>query len=61
MHAYKFLCAEFGLKGLRERRLKQSRIHELNDPFELAAYDLTDPQLREAVFKTRSQLSETSV
>jgi hypothetical protein len=31
---YRFLAAEWALKTLRERRLRASRITELNDPFE---------------------------
>lgn len=31
---YRFLAAEWALKSLRERRLRASRITELNDPFE---------------------------
>jgi hypothetical protein len=58
MRAYKFLSEEFGLKGLRDKRLKQSRINELNDPFELRPYDITDPALREAVLQTRNQIHE---
>jgi hypothetical protein len=58
MRAYKFLDAQFGLKSLRERRLKQSRVHELNDPFEMRPYDVTDPVLRQAVLKTRDDLDE---
>ena len=56
MRAYKFLDAKFGLKSLRERRLKQSRIHELNDPFELTPYDLTEPTLRWAFLAMREEL-----
>ena len=58
MRAYKFLTAEFGLKGLSEKRLKLSRINELNDPFELRPYDITDPALRQAVLQTRNQIHE---
>jgi DUF2971 family protein len=58
MRAYKFLNAEFGLKSLRERRLKQSRINDLNDPFELRPYDLTDPAHRQAFLQTRDQIHE---
>jgi hypothetical protein len=58
MRAYKFLNAEFGLKSLRENRLKQSRINDLNDPFELRPYDITDPDLRQAVLKTRDDLHQ---
>ena len=53
MRAYKFLDARFGLKSLYERRLKQSRINELNDPFELTPFDLTDPVIRHTFLRTR--------
>jgi hypothetical protein len=58
MRAYKFLDAHFGLKSLYERRLKQSRIHDLNDPFELTPYDLTDPAFRYAFHQTRDDISK---
>ncbi len=57
MRAYKFLDAQFGLKSLYEKRLKISEIHELNDPFELTPYDLTDRIQREAFLNTRDQLA----
>ena len=31
---YRYLASEWALKSLRERRLRVSRIKELNDPFE---------------------------
>jgi hypothetical protein len=34
MRVYKFLSEHFGLKSLYERRLKISRLYELNDPFD---------------------------
>lgn len=55
MKAYKFLDAHFGIKSLYERRLKISRIHELNDPFELTPYDLSDRILREDFLRFRDQ------
>ncbi len=58
MHAYKFLDAHFGLKSLYERRLKQSRIDELNDPFELTPYDLTDLTLRKTFLQTRDDMHD---
>ena len=58
MRAYKFLNACFGLKSLCERRLKQSRIHELNDPFELRPYDVTDLLSRWAFLKTREDIGK---
>jgi len=45
-------------RALYERRLKQSRIHELNDPFELTPYNLTDPDLRRAFYKTRNDMGQ---
>ena len=42
MRVYKFLDAHFGLKTLYEQRLKISKIDDLNDPFELLPFDLTD-------------------
>lgn len=46
MILYKFLSAKIGLKVLRERQVKVSRILELNDPFEFLGYDLRDKRLR---------------
>jgi hypothetical protein len=48
----------YGLKSLREKRLKISRIDELNDPFELLPYDLSNKNNRRALDKTRKQLGE---
>jgi len=57
MRAYKFLSQQYGLKSLYERRLRRTRIDELNDPFELRPYDLTDSRLRWAFGKTREDLA----
>jgi hypothetical protein len=59
MRAYKFLDAQFGLKSLYERRLKQSRISDLNDPFELTPYDVRDPVIRHTFLQTRDQMDAT--
>lgn len=56
MRVYKFLNSFFGLMALANRRLKISEIHELNDPFELCPYDLSDSRLRAAFWKTRDDL-----
>lgn len=58
MRAYKFLNAHFGLKSLYERRLKISRLDELNDPFEFLPFDLSNRAQRWAVRETRKQLGE---
>jgi hypothetical protein len=49
MRVYRFLDAQFGLKSLYERRLKISRIEDLNDPFELLPFDLTHETVRSHV------------
>ncbi len=58
MLIYKFLSEEYGLQALRSRRIKISRISELNDPFELLAPKLSDPNLRNAFHKMKSQMSK---
>lgn len=46
---YRFLAAEWALKTLSERRLRASRITELNDPFEWRIGTLAEtPELAEA-------------
>jgi len=42
MRIYKFLNKRWGLAALSLRRLKISRFFELNDPFEVLPFDLTD-------------------
>lgn len=42
MIVYHFISSEFALKALRDRRLKISRINELNDPFQFCAADFCD-------------------
>jgi hypothetical protein len=46
MRLYKFLTTEFGMKSLREKRLKISTLDDLNDPFELLPYEMRDRSLR---------------
>ena len=60
MRVYHFLSTEFGLKDLREKRLKVSELNRLNDPFEFFGMDLSDPIVRKAMKKTKSQLSKSS-
>jgi hypothetical protein len=58
MPAYKFLNQKYGLKSLYERRLRRTRISELNDPFELRPYDLTNASHRTVFLRTRDELAE---
>jgi len=59
MRVYHFLNKEYGLKDLAERRLKISRITELNDPFEFLGADLSDREFRKAMLATKKELSKT--
>ena len=58
MLAYKFLSLQYGLKSLYERRLRRTRINELNDPFELRPYDLSNPDDRLAFLRYRDEMSQ---
>ena len=58
MRVYKFLDAHFGLRSIEERRLKQSRVSDLNDPFELLPYSLADDLLRITFLKTKKDVDE---
>jgi hypothetical protein len=58
MRAYKFLDANYGLKSLYERRLKQSQVNDLNDPFELLPYDVTNLILRNTFYSTRGDVDK---
>jgi hypothetical protein len=57
MRAYKFLNEHFGLKSLSERRLKISTLADLNDPFELLPYEMSDRNRRRALRETRDELA----
>jgi hypothetical protein len=59
MRVYKFLSAAFGLKSLYEKRLKISRIDDLNDPFDLLPFDLSDRAQRWAARETRKVFAAT--
>ena len=60
MRVYHFLKADHGLHDLRHRRLRISRIIELNDPFEFLGIDLSDRTFRQALEETKRQLSDTN-
>lgn len=60
MRVYKFLSAHFGLKSLKEKRLKISTLDDLNDPFELIPYNLSNPKQRWALRATRDHLTQDS-
>jgi hypothetical protein len=58
MRVFHFVNHEFGLKDIRERRLKIARIMELNDPFEFLGVELSDKIRRDALRRTKSELAK---
>jgi hypothetical protein len=58
MRVYKFINVRYGLRAIRERRLKISEIHTLNDAFDLIPFDLSDPKIREAVIHSRHEIGK---
>lgn len=58
LRLYHLLPSEFALSDLALRRLKISRVHELNDPFELLAYKFQNEEHRAAWEITKQKLME---
>jgi hypothetical protein len=58
MRVYHFINEEFGLKVLREKRLKISRIKELNDPFELFSVEMTNPAFRRSMNSVKDEVAK---
>jgi hypothetical protein len=59
MRVYKFLDAQFGMKSLREKRLKISTIDDLNDLFELLPFGMADKTVRMALNMARKTWGTT--
>lgn len=57
MRLYHFLNKEFGLKDLRERRLKISEISSLNDPFEFISPAGSNRREREMLREWRTEMA----
>jgi hypothetical protein len=60
MRVYKFLNCKYGLKAIRERRLKISEVGTLNDPFDLLPFDLSDPTIRKGVLASRHEIGKNN-
>ena len=58
MRVYHFINAQYGLADLQEKRLKISRINDLNDPFEFTGADLSNLEFREAMGGLKDYLNE---
>jgi len=57
--AYHFLSFQYALDDLRQKRLKISRLDDLNDPFELWAIAQPDVRVRRALRETKKQMAQT--
>ena len=58
MRLYYLTPAQFGLSNIALRRLKISRLSQLNDPFELLAIDLREQNQRELFRGMKNKLDE---
>ncbi len=58
MRVYHFLDRKYGLEDIRHRRLKIATLDDLNDPFEMLAMTLRDPELRQAFRATKAQMAK---
>src|SRR5258706_568875 len=58
VRVYHFLPSEFALSDIALRRMKVSRLADLNDPFELLAANLGQKRTRQAVRGLKQQLHE---
>jgi hypothetical protein len=56
--AYHFVSLQYGLDDLRHRRLKISRLDDLNDPFELWAIAQPDSRVRQALKATKEKMAQ---
>jgi Protein of unknown function (DUF2971). len=57
MQALHLVCAEFGLKDIRERRLKVATFADLNDPFEFYAAAVGDREIRRKLRLARNSVA----
>jgi hypothetical protein len=60
MRVFHFRNTEFGIKSLKERRLKIARVAELNDPFEFLGMELSDRKFRKHMNVAKSKFSEST-
>lgn len=56
--AYHFIGSKYGLEALQDRCLKVSRIHGLNDPYELLGVDLSNHEFRQAFLSVKAENDE---
>jgi len=60
MKVYKFIDTNFGISNIALKRLKVTRLKDLNDPFELLAANVLNPKDRKALCEFKTQLHGTN-
>lgn len=60
MRVYYFTSSEFAISNIALRRVKISRFHDLNDPFELLGVNLGDKALRSKFRKMKEDINNKS-
>ena len=58
MRVYHYICSKYGLENIRRKRLKISRLEDLNDPFELLSLELSDKRVRDTFVENKEQLNK---
>jgi hypothetical protein len=58
MRLFHLLPTDPALDDLAKKRLKISFLEDLNDPFEFLSLDTTDPELHEALIRTKKDLGQ---
>lgn len=58
MRLYHFIDAKYGLDDLQNSRLKIAEFHDLNDPFELSAADVSDPLQRQIFYGWQNDIKD---
>ncbi len=46
MRVYQYVSAEHGLENIEKRRIKVSRLADMNDPFEMFGAHIESPETR---------------
>ena len=55
---YHFIDCKYGLQDITKKRIKVSRLSDLNDPYELAGIAFSDAELVAALDRTKAQLDK---
>jgi hypothetical protein len=59
VRVYNLTTSQFALSNIALRRLKVARFNDLNDPFELLAVDVAEPNLRVGMRAKKEQIDST--